>query len=328
MRDVFSQTDQCLDIDDPLTAVLDRVHSASHTPNDVDRYVVSRLSGGGTEEDAEEELRSALQRSFIAFRKRRESDQVWIETRTQSALALLGDVDDDQVGPNVRDLSASLGLPEDALAQLHVDVLDSAPAHPATIATWTDWMFDWMTSHAQHAMRLLRPEDLSDLFGTAFDQLDSDGARVSYAMPKLQHALARWMQGEPLTTIQSSLPGTRSAAKKSTSARKFVLRVLPTVAHLFAAPSLIIDRELNDGWTDLEDTAPGAFRLGQCVRRGYSSLEMCAVYEHTRSRTPFRRDVHRAFANCQRHLSPAPDHETWAETTRRVATALVSVNRR
>ena len=327
LRDVFSQTDQCLDIDDPLTAILDRVHSAAHTPDDLDRYVVARLSGSAADESPETELRSTLERTFAAFRKRRDADETWIQTRTEAALAVLGDVDpEDKVAQSVRDLSASLGLPEDALGQLRIDVLDSAPGADATTATWTTWMFDWMASHPHHTMRLLRPEDLADQFGPSFDKLSTDHARASYALPKLASALARWTQGRPLRHIQSALPAAPSARKKSTAARKFVLRVLPTLAHVFAAPSLIIGRELFDDWTTAEDAAPGAFHLSQCVRRGFSSLEMYAVYHQVRSRTPSRRDVHRMFVACEPHLPPAPQLQTWAEVTARVATAMALAN--
>ncbi len=328
LREVFSQPDQCLDIDDPLTAILDRIHAAVDMHDDLGRYVVSRLSGPAGDERRKTELRSALQRTFTAFRKRRESDETWIRTRTDAALALLGDINpNDEVAKNVRDLASSLGLPEDALAQLRVDVLDSAPGSGATIAAWVAWMFEWMATHPHHTMRLLRLEDLSHQFGSTFDKLTTDEARVIYALPKLADALARWMQGDPLTNIQSALPAIKSARLKSTAARKFVLRLLPSLAHLFVAPSLIIGRELVDDWSAAQDAAPGVFHLSQCVRRGFSSVEMYAVYEQVRPRSPSRRKVHRTFAACEPHLPPASQFHTWSEISARVATAIALADR-
>ena len=322
LREVFSQTDQCLEIDDPLSAILDRVHGAAHTPDDLDRYVVSRLAGP-TGDEQRTELRSALRRTFTAFRKRRDSDQTWIQTRTDAAVALLSDVDpDDDVAQNLRDLAASLGLPEDALAQLRVDVLDSAPDFAATTAEWTNWMFEWMATYPHHTIRLLRPDDLSDQFGTAIDSLTTDQARVTYALPKLADALARWMRGDPLKEIESALPAARSSRRKSTAARKFVIRILPTLAHLFSAPSLVIGRELFDDWAAAQDVAPGAFHLSQCVRHGFPSLEMYALYEQARRRNPSRRQVHRMFGACEPHLPPAPSHQTWTNVSARVARAV------
>ena len=119
LRDIFGQTDQCLDIDDPLTAILDRIHSQAGSPDALDRYVVSRLCGLGEYEDAETRVRDAVRRTFGAYRRRRDNDEAWIESRTEAALALFGAVDaDDEAAGAVRDLSSALGLPEDVVSAL------------------------------------------------------------------------------------------------------------------------------------------------------------------------------------------------------------------
>ena len=148
LQEIFSQTDQCLEIDDPLTAVLDRIHSQSHPPDDLDRYVVSRLCGVIADADPEASIRNTVRRTFAAFRRRQAADSAWIESRTEAALSLLGGVDpSDESARAVRDLSSSLGLPEDVVSNLTVDVQDSAPSLTATIAEWREWMFNWMTIH-------------------------------------------------------------------------------------------------------------------------------------------------------------------------------------
>ena len=324
LQEIFGQTDQCLEIDDPLTAILDRIHSHSHPPDDLDRYVVSRLCGADEHEAPETRVRHTVQRTFAAFRKRRAADSAWIESRTEAALALLGDVDpSDDAARAVRDLSSSLGFPEDVVSTLAVDVRDSAPPLTATVPEWRTWMFQWMTTHADQTVRMLRPQDLEQQFGSKYKQLTTERERVRYALPKLQRALELWMAGEPLVAIEPSLHGAARDRSKSTSARKFVVRLLPALAHAFAAPSLIIRRHWTDATTDPQDVAPALFALAHCVRNGFPSLEMYALYDHLR-RSPHRREVHRRFRHISRNLRPARGVETWTETKERVAAAAVA----
>ena len=50
LREIFGQSDQCLDIDDPLTAVLDRVHANVGSTGALERYCIVRLVGDGVNE--------------------------------------------------------------------------------------------------------------------------------------------------------------------------------------------------------------------------------------------------------------------------------------
>ena len=321
LREIFSQTDQCLQIDDPLTSVLDRIHSQSHPPDDLDRYVVSRLCGVIEDADPEASVRDTVRRTFAAFRRRQAADSAWIESRTEAALSLLSDVDPtDESALAVRDLASSLGLPEDVVSSLTVDVQNSAPSLNATIAEWREWMFQWMTIHPDQTVRMLRPQDLERQFGSTYKRLTTERARVDYALPKLERALELWMAGRPLVAIEPSLHGSTIDRKKSNSARKFVVRLLPTLAHAFAAPALIVRRHWTDPMSDPQDVAPALFALTHCVRNGFSSLEMYAFYDHLQ-RSLHRREIHRQFQRLGPHLRPGPDEETWTETKARVAAA-------
>ena len=84
LQSIFSQSDQCLTIDDPLTGLLDRIHNHAHEGNE--DYFLARLPIG--EGDAPDEpARAMIRRSFAAYRKRCEGKAEWIENRIDAALA-------------------------------------------------------------------------------------------------------------------------------------------------------------------------------------------------------------------------------------------------
>ncbi|MDE2691450.1 MAG: DEAD/DEAH box helicase [Acidobacteriota bacterium] len=326
LREVFGQIDQCLAIDDPLTAVLDRIHAEARSPDELDRYVISRLCVSADDESPETQLGRALQGTFAAFKKRREGKDAWIESRTRSALAALGHIDpDDEIAASVRELSSSVGFPEETVSVLRADILESGPASSTPVMDWCEWLFDWLLRWPEHALRVLRPEDLERQFGSRFSRLATDGDRVGYAVPKLRNALGLWMKGEPLNVVQSVLGDTPRDLKRSTGARKFVVNILPTLAHLHFAASRIAASQSSDGLTAPAE-APTLTYIGQCVRLGFSSLEMYVLYTLVRNRVSSRRRVHREFSKLEASLPTPVGPETWAEVNARVAAARESAN--
>lgn len=320
LREIFSQSDQCLVIDDPLTAVLDRIHDGIRPASDLDRYVVSRLFG--LEEDGGVVGRDAVGRTFGAFRKRRDEETEWIESRTEAGLVLLNSFDaDDPTAENVRRLSSSLGLPEDVLSKLRVDVLDSGP-RDGTLGDWCGWMFGWMHENPEQAIRMFRPDDIAQQFGAPFNRLDDDRARLEYALPKLRAALDLWMAGKPLTIIQHVFGKSGPDVRKAVGARKFVVRLLPTLAHIFSSLSAVLseDKEARD---NLRQTMPSVFFLSGCALLGLSSLEMYALYERARQGlgSPPRREIHRQFEAISPHIVPAKEEESWKDVKKRVGEA-------
>ena len=82
----FAPSEQCPEIDDPLTGLLDRIHSGVDV-GDNEEHLLARLPAG-SEGDAEGPARTMLARSFAAYRKRVEGKVKWIESRIDAALTL------------------------------------------------------------------------------------------------------------------------------------------------------------------------------------------------------------------------------------------------
>ncbi|WP_156935512.1 MULTISPECIES: DEAD/DEAH box helicase [unclassified Mesorhizobium] len=85
LRAIFSQSDQCLEIDDPMTGLLDQIHDMA-APSPTARYFIKRLPVDASAGDAP--ARALIGRSFAAFRARTRGDAAWLETRLAAALRL------------------------------------------------------------------------------------------------------------------------------------------------------------------------------------------------------------------------------------------------
>ena len=320
LREVFSQSDQCLTLDDPLTAIVDRIHNEVDETGDLERYVVSRLASQQTEEGTPP---ISLENTFAAFRHRKKENLDWIESRTKSAYEFLGDKTDlSDEAKRVRNLSSTLGLPEDVILRLRKDVLEAKLGVNSTISDWTDWMLNWLANHPTDFLRLIRDDDLSGQFGKAYSSIESPEERVAYAIPHIRALLKAWMSGATLEEMQKTIPTSTRDKAKSVGARKFVVRRLPNITHIFGVPALIAQEANKVNDQDETAIAPALLQLRNCVRRGFDTLETAAVHTNLLPNRIHRRRVHEISRAMRAHLKDRPDAEGWEQLVIRVETAM------
>ena len=322
LREVFSQADQCLIIDDPLMAVMDRIHSETDAATDLDRYVVTRLSVGDAGDDDSAERLSSLRKSFTAYRKRVAGDAEWVQTRTEAALRLLGEDEEVPEDNPIREIAARFGYPEDVVARLQTALSDSGPADGAKVADWCTWVLDWLETHPDDLFRLIKPESFGYLLGASYKKLESNEERAQHALPLIRTGLVCWMQGKPLNQIQPAFSSASRDTKHATSARKFVIRLAPDFAQLMGCVTALVDQRAETNEDGQVSSA--CFFLSSAVRRGFSSAEMAAFYAYFAiggRRLP-RREVHRRFQEVSGHLQPGIGDEDTDATRRRVESAI------
>lgn len=323
LRDIFGQADQCLVLDDPFTTVMDRIHTHAAEVGDLERYVVARLAETFEGDGGEQEVRLGLSRSFGAFRKKLAGDADWVTSRTASALKLLehGDQASAVEQLALRNLSSMLGIPEDVLERLAHDIVSDGVTSNISVSDWCNWLFTWFEQHPEDMFRLLKPESIEYLLGSAFKKIETDSARAKFAVPFLRSALQQWMEGAPLVELQDVISKKSRDTKYSTSARKFVIRVVPDLAHIFGAPFQVLSH-LAEADAD-KGEAPSAVLayLNLCVRRGYSCAEMAAFAVQMRSAKWPRRETHRSFAKLAPHLEASTDGESREQLDARVEAA-------
>lgn len=311
LRKVFSQSDQCLVLEDPFEGIMDRIHDKAEEAGDLERYVVSRLMEARQEDEDIASPRVDLSRSLTAYRMRKAGDEQWVTSRTEAALALMSDANkqEEVFDQKYRDLASMVGLPEDSLKALS-DSLSKAPDDMVrSVAGICDWMFSWMEANPGHLFRMIKPSNFDDLFGKAYKDLPTDNEKVEYAIPKLRAALRQWMDGASLHEIQPTVSPKGAAAEFSLDARKFVIRMVPDLAHVMGLPSRMMQMFTERGSEpDLVEGAAPLLLTHICVRRGLEDAEMAAY--SIAGRTLPRRATHRAFEKVRPHIVQVDRGET------------------
>ncbi|TDL79625.1 DEAD/DEAH box helicase [Palleronia sediminis] len=319
LRQIFSQSDQCLVLEDPFEAVMDRVHDRAQEAGDLERYVVSRLMEAPSGGEEHGSPRIDLSRSLTAFRKRKAGDEHWVASRTEAALSVMSGADENEIvlDQRYRDLASMVGLPEDLLKALS-DALAEAPDDMgSTVAGICGWMFSWMEANPAHLFRMIKPSTFEDLFGKAYRDLASDDAKAQHAVAKLEATLRLWMGGTPLKEMQPTISPKGASSQFSPDARKFVIRMIPELAHVMGLPSRIMQIFTRGG--SEPNTVEGAASLllaHVCVRRGLRDAEM-AAFSMLGGALP-RRATHRAFEEVRPHVAEAESVETLENLKERV----------
>lgn len=320
LRDIFGQSDQCLVLDDPLTNVMDKIQKFGSDVGDIERYVVARLAEG-QEEGAD--IKLGLSKSFAAFRMRQAGHEDWVTSRTEAALSLINSGMEETAVASLplRNVASMLGIPEDILYHLKDAMRNEQFDQIRTVHQLHDWMFDWLKENPKFLMRLIKPDILEYIFGAEYKDQKNIKDQANYVIPIIRSALLKWMEGRSLSCIQTEISQKTRDKKKNTSARKFVIRLIPEISHIFSIPLHLSRVDVSSDDSQTLGQRPALAYAGVCAKRGYATAEMAAYAKRVRFKKFARRELHRQFASVLPYISQAVDGETIADVEKRVETA-------
>lgn len=320
LQSIFSQSDQCLLMEDPIQPLLDRIHEMGTETGEAERYLLRRLPVGG-EADIDAPARALLSRSIGAFRKRVAGEQSWVEERIASALLLRKSEGGASEGHHWTDqVAAAAGIDVKIVRQLSERQLTNAPPVAEGTIPLAQWVLDWLGENPSLIETLFRPESLEQLLGSKFKSLDDEQKRNDYAIPKIGELLTLWMEGKPLCHLEAKLTGQSSNLGKCLKARVFALRIVPELAYICSLPALI-DRAHRKEAMDWIEPPASITTLASCVRLGLSSADMMVLHQ-IRAGKLMRRGVHAQFHEVDRHLLARPQDVPVAVVTARVRRAV------
>ncbi|MDR3485084.1 MAG: DEAD/DEAH box helicase [Bradyrhizobium sp.] len=317
LQAIFSQSDQCLEIDDPFTALLDQVHARTEPLSSAARYLLSRLPQGNVSDPggADASANELLSRSFGAYRARIQGNTQWLATRIAAAIQLRN-ADPDITNSWIDQIAASSGIPARILTKLTQSLLATASGTPPTTAGWRAWMLAWLRANAGDIPQLIRQESLEGIFGSSYKKLDNDIDKGLHVILAFERLLPAWMTGATLAELEHIAGAAPDRLGKCETAREFVLRIVPELGYLYG-----ILPQLYATLFPMEPVVPIALAtLGAAVREGVDQPEKVALRQ-VRSRNINRIAVHREYQDIAVYLSPGGLAEAFSDVMDRVRSA-------
>lgn len=313
LQGIFSQADQCLKIDDPLTGLLDRIHSGLHDGNE--DYLLARLPVG--DDEAPDELaKSMIRRSFAAYRKRQAGKSEWVESRITAALERRAELAPAQELSWLERVAASAGLRYEIVASL-ASLVDSG-AFAGSSLDCVETLFDWIEQRPEWLLQLIRPNDVEGLFGTDYRKLDNDRKKAKKALPVIKALLGAWMQGKPLCDLERAIGTPEKDIKTCETARHFAVRLAADLAFIAGLPARILAAKAVAAGTEPKIPLVLA-TLSGVVRKGCRSPEVLANAVHLKDQS--RPAARATFAGIEAHVQAGDEYETFDDTLVRVRQA-------
>ena len=324
LREIFSQSDQCLEIDDPLTRVLDNIHVNVDATGEIEHYAIARLVSSAGGDGSEERLASAISATFAAYKARKGGDTSWLKERQASATqyfrSQLYDTDESSIEDQI---AASLGLSVDLVRRLSIALANSQPDSAASIHDWITWFFHWLADNPDLLEKAFRQQNLAELFGhTAYYACDSEQGKTDLVLPILSRLTRLWINGRPLRELEVAFGTDEDKLKFCENARRFVLRVVPDLSYLFGLPALLQARAQATEEVQIEVSSAKA-QLSQCVRIGFDSFEKVALNQVLGSTRASRCHTHQKYAQIKPNLELSQENETWDEVIARIRRVVI-----
>jgi hypothetical protein len=319
LKSILPEDDRCIEIEDPLQTILDRITVQPAGDLDVE-YALNRLTTiiapEGTESAAV--ARFDVTRSFAAFAAAEYHNIGTFEARVvrlNEALAARNDPPNDAV---LLELAAQSGAPLPVLENLRRR-LRAEPTLPSTIEEWVCWIIQWL-SDDEHARQALLEREKRSILGSV--GLPQEGPLTADALQRLGPGVLAWINGAPMKVIENMLGGNsaKEAGKLCPRARTLATNIAPLGLSFIAG--LVVRAAKAAAAGEISPTSPAVTDcLATAVRRGFDCPEKIAFAE-LRPRILSRVDVHNAFRAVLNEPVLVSDEDDYASVKARVGAYL------
>lgn len=283
-EDLFSQSDQCLDIADPIEALLDRAQLGTAAYDDELNYLVDRLP---LDDDGQLNLRARdfVGRSLSVFLAKKSED---VYTQQVEALLAFGRARKIPVSDWQLSLATSAGVQVGTIADLSNALAQTGL--PGTVADSVDWMLTWMRSDPQKTLALLRLSNLERVLGTCPADASGKSKWVSSGLGTLENLFKLWLRGEPLIELERSLPkkGKSGNLGKLERARAFALGLAADFAYAVGLIAQVARAQEQQG---AQPPTRDLSIAASCVREGHATAAGLALH-YRLAGTASRVEVH------------------------------------
>jgi hypothetical protein len=290
LRSLLPANDRCVVLEDPITAVLDRIQSGNVSDLQV-RYFISRVQAAEDPAQAADNVLSMVQRSFSCFLAIRASQQETFELKIEALRSMLAA--EGPIEPNVASIAASHGLSCAPLGAIQSRLQADLAQLPTTIIGWSDWLVDfWQSDQASYAA-LMERDASTALYVMRGSK--TGGSLTGPEFDRFKLALRLWLQGRPFVDLERALGATGDTIKSCPRARDLVLKLANRRLYLIMSAVAAIANHIYET-NGLPPPQPAVLEvLAVGVRKGFDTPDKIA-YDHIQQTIRSRVMLHAAYS--------------------------------
>lgn len=302
LQEQFASADQCLDIVDPFSVLLDAIDSGQvSTPNV--KYSLLRIY---PHSGSEPMFRRRLEKSLWAFCSGREAAEGLIDAAV-ACIAQMDLPDVDNFDPALVEMARKSGLALGWLQSILLRIIESADDLSAySVADWVGWVIN-----LGPFLLMLSDETIDKAKKYGSDDTE-DSIRSL-----IRSVTLAWIEGKQLIEIERlfSRPTSR-VPPKCQRTRLAVLKWLPEIAYIVGLIRSLFEIAL----TDVQVPIPLQV-LSRCLRLGLNSPEKLA-FMHVRGYGILRVACHREFRSIEARIEMNTGDTNFRDVITRVVSAV------
>lgn len=264
-------SDRCVEILDPLTPILDRIHAGDSDDVQV-LYVLDRIRAGELASESTDEAISLMRRSFGAFHAKQTLADVEFEGKLEALKVVLAS---DRGDTEIATIAASNGLPASVLIAARDKLQAAIGALPQDIPSWLDWLVDFLGSDYALLQQALSRD--SGVVTYVVRGKKAGGPPNKQEYERLKSGLQAWIAGKPLSDIERELGVPKAKLSTCPRARDLVLKLANRSLYIVATAVADIAKTLCAKHSvDFKNMAV-LETLGFALRRGFDNPEKVAL---------------------------------------------------
>jgi ATP-dependent RNA helicase DOB1 len=293
-ENIFSKTDQCLTINDPLNHFLDVISATDdekYYPDNV-RNLLFKLDKGKTEDN---KIRAIMNKSLAAYRAANTAEQTFaqkvealIQRREGLAIDLL-------YHERVEKVSLKTGL-DPAFVQQIDNSLDATTVETLLdyeLNEWISWFFDWLNENPSRVNGIFSSKgaqtQLARVLGLKVTNFAVE--EIALKIKQIEPILLAYVGGENYEKINILIEDKKEAFLSK--ARHFILRLVPQFSFAFGVIALTMREKLLDSGYNNEEIPNIIKQMATMIREGLDTDEKLRYKLSHRSY--LRVQIHREF---------------------------------
>jgi len=274
LQNVFSESDQCIDVVDPITGLLDEIYQNPNDLSENTRYFINRVPI----DNQEHAMAKYLGHTFGRYKADLRNERGWIDERIKSASEAYNRIRNIEHKVSWYDqLASATGISSSVIEEMHRDfsqALDGLNDAEKCVA----WLIDWISVSSDRLNSFLRDGYLSYVFGRSYSDLKNENEKCEFVKVELFNILSGWIAGDTLSDLELAIGTDEKNIGRCGKARRFAIRLVSDVSYAASVLSQIYQYHFQ-GEENNEKTKLFLTLLSQLIKAGLDSPEKLALYQ-------------------------------------------------
>jgi ATP-dependent RNA helicase DOB1 len=273
-EEVFSKSDQCLMIEDPLEYFLDSIQDdgvpLSYTQ-------INLLYKFKPDNISTKETKSLLNNSFYAFKSSKEGKMDSFKDQVKNLIKKRNELDDESENIDwIKEISFKTGIDPMLILELgnSIDGDDFERILDFSILDFIDWFIKWLSKKEDRIVKVFtKPttiENIKKVIGYEKNN-ENNLKEIANKLHVLQSLIIMYVNGESFEKINEAIPGKNDI--NQSKARIFIIRLIPEISFAFGILSMVIIEKAKQRGIEKDELSWSIRATSSCIKEGFDEIE-------------------------------------------------------